>query len=126
MQTGDSKHRKQGGGGEKRKWRKGKAEEVKLVFSRELWPHKELSLLLSGTQLAATAWPSAYMGDTCSFGTLSPHKGPLPCKALGQENIYNLIQGPLPDPQKPHVTSPGDIEAQLSRKTLSCTFQVRH
>lgn len=75
VQTGAGKHRKQGGGGEKRKWKKGKAEEVKPVFSGELCPHKELSLLLSGTGLAATAWPSACrcVGDTCSFSTLSPY-----------------------------------------------------
>lgn len=36
---------------------RGKVEEVKLVFSGELCPHKELSLSLSlsDTQLAATA-----------------------------------------------------------------------
>lgn len=54
------------GVGRKRKWRKGKAEEVKLV-SGELCPHRELSL--SGSYPAGSQRLTQPLLDTCNLGT---------------------------------------------------------
>lgn len=108
--------------GRKRKWRKGKAEEVKLV-SGELCPHRELSL--SGSHPAGSQRLTQPIPDTCNLSTFFFFfKSPPVLKDLGTKEFLQSHSRPAPwsFTQKPRVTSAGDFGAQLSRKTLSYTF----